>query len=65
MMKMSKLIAFIGGVVVGVVYSDDIKQVYSTFKYRKAKSLAKEVNDEVTKQIEKVSKEFGSDEDLY
>lgn len=65
MMKMSKLIAFIGGVVVGVVYSDDIKQAYSTFKYRKAKSLAKEVNDAVTKQLEKVSKEFGSDEDLY
>ena len=62
---MSKLIAFIGGVVVGVVYSDDIKQVYGTFKYRKAKSLAKEANYAVTKQLEKVSKEFGSDEDLY
>ena len=64
-MKMSKLIAFIGGVVVGVVYSDDIKQVYSTFKYRKAKSLAKEVNDAVTKQIEKCSQEFGSEKDLF
>lgn len=64
-MKMNKLIAFIGGVVVGVVYSDDIKQVYSTFKYRKAKSLAKEINDEVTKQIEKCSQEFGSEKDLF
>lgn len=62
---MNKLIAFIGGVVVGFVYSDDIKQVYSTFKYRKAKSLAKEINDEVTKQIEKCSQEFGSEKDLY
>lgn len=65
MMKMSKLIAFVGGVIVGAVYSDNIKQVYNAFKYRKAKSLAKEVNDAVTKQLEKVSKEFGSDEDLY
>lgn len=62
---MNKLIAFVGGVIVGAVYSDNIKQVYSTFKYRKAKSLAKEANDEVTKQIEKCSQEFGSEKDLY
>lgn len=62
---MNKLIAFVGGVIVGAVYSDNIKQVYSTFKYRKAKSLAKEVNDEVTKQIEKCIQEFGSEKDLY
>lgn len=62
---MNKLIAFIGGVIVGTVYSDNIKQVYNAFKKRHAQSLAKQINDEVTKQIEKYSQEFGSDEDLY
>lgn len=62
---MNKLIAFIGGVVVGAVYSDDIKQVYSAFKKRQAQSIAKKVNNEVTKQLAKSNQEFGSDEDLY
>lgn len=62
---MNKLIAFVGGVIVGAVYSDNIKQVYNAFKKRHAQSLAKQINDEVTKQIEKYSQEFGSDEDLY
>ena len=62
---MNKLIAFVGGVIVGAVYSDNIKQVYNAFKKRQAQSLAKKINDEVTKQIEKYSQEFGSDEDLF
>ena len=62
---MNKLIAFVGGVIVGAVYSDNIKQVYNTFKERQAQSLAKQINDEVTKQIEKCSQEFGSEKDLF
>lgn len=65
MMKMNKLIAFVGGVIVGAVYSDNIKQVYNAFKKRQAQSLAKKINDEVTKQIEKCSQEFGSEKDLF
>lgn len=62
---MNKLIAFVGGVIVGAVYSDNIKQVYNAFKKRQAQSLAKKINDEVTKQIEKCSQEFGSEKDLF
>lgn len=62
---MNKLIAFIGGVIVGAVYSDSIKQVYNAFKKRPAQSLAKQINDEVTKQIEKCSQEFDSEKDLF
>lgn len=62
---MNKLIAFIGGVIVGSVYSDSIKQVYNAFKKRQAQSLAKQINDEVTKQIEKCSQEFDSEKDLF
>lgn len=62
---MNKLIAFVGGVIVGAVYSDNIKQVYNAFEKRQAQSLAKKINDEVTKQIEKCSQEFGSDKDLF
>lgn len=62
---MNKLIAFVGGVIVGAVYSDNIKQVYNAFEKRQAQSLAKQINDEVTKQIEKCSQEFGSDKDLF
>lgn len=63
---MNKLIAFVGGVIVGAVYSDNIKQVYNTFnEKRQAQSLAKQINDEVTKQIEKCSQEFGSEKDLF
>lgn len=62
---MNKLIAFVGGVIVGAVYSDNIKQVYNAFKKRQAQSLAKQINDEVTKQIEKCSQEFGSEKDLF
>lgn len=62
---MNKLIAFVGGVIVGAVYSDNIKQVYNAFKKRQAQSLAKKINDEVTKQIENCSQEFGSEKDLF
>lgn len=62
---MNKLIAFVGGVIVGAVYSDNIKQFYNAFEKRQAQSLAKQINDEVTKQIEKCSQEFGSDKDLF
>lgn len=62
---MNKLIAFVGGAIVGAVYSDNIKQVYNAFEKRQAQSLAKQINDEVTKQIEKCSQEFGSDKDLF
>lgn len=61
---MNKLIAFVGGVIVGAVYSDNIKQVYNAFEKRQTQLLAKQINDEVTKQIEKCSQELGSDKDL-
>ena len=59
---MNKLIAFVGGMAVGVIYSYNIKHVYNAFKKQ---SLAKQINDEVTKQIEKCSQEFGSEKDLF
>lgn len=62
---MNKLIAFVGGVIVGAVYSDNIKQVYNAFEKRQNQLLVKQINDEVTKQIEKCSQEFGSDKDLF
>lgn len=62
---MNKLIAFVGGVIVGAVYSDNIKQVYNAFEKRQTQLLVKQINDEVTKQIEKCSQEFGSDKDLF
>lgn len=54
---MNKLIAFVGGIAVGVIYSDEIKQAYKLVKQKKAHALAKEV--------ERQLKATHLDEDLF
>ena len=58
---MNKLIAFVGGITVGVIYSDEIKQAYKLVKQKKADALAKEIENEVERKL----KATHLDEDLF
>lgn len=58
---MNKLIAFVGGTAVGVIYSDEIKQAYKLVKQKKADALAKEIENEVERNL----KATHLDEDLF
>lgn len=57
---MNKLIAFVGGIAVGVIYSDEIKQAYKLVKQKKADALAKEIENEVERKLKATL-----DEDLF
>jgi ribosomal protein L31E len=58
---MNKLIAFVGGIAAGVIYSDEIKQAYKLVKQKKADALAKEIENEVERKL----KATHLDEDLF
>lgn len=58
---MNKLIAFVGGIAVGVIYSDEIKQAYKLVKQKKADALAKDIENEVERKL----KATDLDEDLF
>lgn len=58
---MNKLIAFVGGIAVGVIYSDEIKQAYKLVKQKKADALAKDIENEVERKL----KDTSLDEDLF
>lgn len=51
---MNKLISFIGGVVVGTVYSKQIKQVVNEYKEQVNQKEAKKIADLVEKQVTKL-----------
>lgn len=51
---MNKLIAFVGGVIVGTVYSKQIKQVVNEYKDQVNKKEAKKIADLVEKQVTKL-----------
>lgn len=58
---MNKLIAFVGGIAVGVIYSDEIKQAYKLVKQKKADALVKDIENEVERKINATH----LDEDLF
>ena len=58
---MDKLIAFVGGIAVGVIYSDEIKQAYKLVKQKKADALAKDIENEVERKLNATH----LDEDLF
>lgn len=60
---MNKLIAFIGGVVAGTIYSKQIKQVVSEYKEQINQKEAKKILDLVEKQVNKPAGEDDSKSD--
>ena len=59
---MNKLIAFVGGVVVGTVYSKQIKQVVNEYKEQLNQKEVKKIADIVKKQVAANTKLVGDDD---
>lgn len=59
---MNKLIAFVGGVVIGTVYSKQIKQVVNEYKEQLNQKEVKKIADIVKKQVAANTKLVGDDD---
>lgn len=63
---MSKLFTLAAGVVIGVVYSDEIKEAIKELRDQKEKQRTREIADAIRKQLTStLGQEFNSSEDLY
>lgn len=59
---MNKLIAFVGGVVIGTVYSKQIKQVVNEYREQVNQKEVKKIADIVKKQVAANMKLVGEDD---
>lgn len=63
---MSKLFTLAAGIVIGIAYSDEIKEVIKELRDQKEKQRGKEIADAIRKQLTSTfEQEFNSSEDLY
>lgn len=60
---MNKFIAFVGGVVIGTVYSKQIKDIYEQYKEQVNQKRSNEITKIVENKVDSIFKAVGKDKD--